>query len=98
MIAYNVMLIWDALLPCPPRTAGGNKLSDQRSLAKLSLPVACCRPPGHPKLLRPLRTQVRYSKEEERRALPCNMAEPITWVRAGLKRRSRGSEWVVTGA
>lgn len=79
------MLIWDALLPCPPRTAGGDKLSDQRSVAKLNLPVACCRPPGRPKLLRPLRTQVRCSKEEEKHACPSNMAEPITWVWGGAE-------------
>lgn len=42
-------------------------------------------PSGHPKLLRPLRTQVRYSKEEEKRALPFNMAEPITWVWGGAE-------------
>jgi len=89
--AYNVMLIWDALLPCPPRTAGGDKLLDQRSLAKLNLPVACCRPPGHPKLLRPLRTQVRYPKEEERRALPPIWRNRSHGSGAGLKRRSRGS-------
>ena len=61
VIAYYVMLTWDALLPCPPRTAGGDKLSDQRSLAKLNLSEACCRPPGRAKLLRPLRTQVYYA-------------------------------------
>lgn len=97
MIAYNLMLIWDALLPCPPRT-GRRRQTLGPAVSCQAQPFRSVLPPSGPRQT-PKATQnpgvlCRSAMLKRKRSAPFS---PIWRSRShgsgtGLKRKSRGSE------